>query len=238
MLSPTNYFWYAYGFWATLFVLSAMTSFVGTRADFVIVRTKIYSGVMMCYGFRGLAIGPVTVYGVMMWYGIWYVLMIWCVCDMMCLEIVRRFETFWSYDVLWHQRRGGDHVPIPYTWFDLHLYVRLPHRFALFTMLVCLFFLTPAVFVISVPSALHTQYFSRNDPRFFGGCVSCPQVQKIVWVVLQCRLLILLCWRAPLDSEPTFGIYLLSYVCVWYICGCVGTAGPCPVLCSVLFRGL
>ena len=33
---------------------------------YAIVRTMIYSGVMLCYGFRDLAIGPVTVYGVML----------------------------------------------------------------------------------------------------------------------------------------------------------------------------
>ena len=181
-------------------------------------------------------------------YRLWSYDVIWhliCYDDMMCVwyDVSGDCTEIWNLLELWCVKApasGGDHVPIPYTWFDLHLYVRLPRRFALFTMLVCLFFLTPAVFVISVPSALHTQYFSRTDPRFFGGCVSCPQVQKLVWVVLQFRLLILLCWRAPLDPERTFGTYLLLYVCsvhLW-VSGYGGALSRHMFICSVLFRGL
>ena len=235
MLSPTNYFWYAYGFCTTLFVQSAMTSFVGTRADFVIVRAIIYSGVMMCYGFRGLAIGPVTVYGVMMWYGIWYVLMIWCVCDMMCLETVRRFENFWSYDVLWHQRRGVTTFLNPIH--DLICICTFASRTGLlclrcwcvcsFWLQLCLWFLYLLLYILSTspvltPVSSGAVFHARRYRSSFGWSSSLGYSFCCVG-------------ELPFDSEPSHW-YISFVVSVSCIFGWVGTAGPCPVLCSyVLF---
>ena len=85
---------------------------------FVIVRTMIKFGSMLCYGSRDLAIGPGSVYGVMLWYGLWYV---WWY-DMLCSGCTE----IWNLPELccvWHQRRSGDHVPERYAWFRFALYV-------------------------------------------------------------------------------------------------------------------
>ena len=239
MLSPTNYFWYAYGFCTTLFVLSAMTSFVGTRADFVIVRAITYSGVMMCYGFRGLAIGPVTVYGVMMWYGIWYVLMIWCVCDMMCLETVRRFENFWSYDVLWHQRRGVTTFLNPIH--DLICICTFASRTGLlclrcwcvcsFWLQLCLWFLYLLLYILSTspvltPVSSGAVFHARRYRSSFGWSSSLGYSFCCVGELPLIRSLLL--------------VHIFCCVCILYIwmSGYGGALSRHMFVCSVLFRGL
>ena len=56
--------------------------------------------------------------------------------------------------------------------------------------------------------SVHLSYW----PPFFGGCVSCPQVQTPV--IHHCRLHVLLLQSAPFDSEPVCRyIYFLGGIC-------------------------
>ena len=65
--------------------------------------------------------------------------------------------------------------------------------------------------------ALHTHYIFRTDPLFFGGCVSCPQVQTFTWVTRQLRPSVLMLWNAPLFWSLHFGtdssvVYMYVYI--------------------------
>ena len=184
----------------------------------------------MCYGFRGLAIGPVTVYGVMMWYGIWYILMIWCVCDMMCLEIVRRFENFWSYDVLWHQRRGVTTFLNPIH--DLICICTFASRTGLlclrcwcvcsFWLQLCLWFLYLLLYILSTspvltPVSSGAVFHARRYRSSFGWSSGLGYSF--------CYFGVLLLIRSPL-LVSTFSV--MHTLCTFDY---LGTAGPCLAIC-------
>ena len=58
--------------------------------------------------------------------------------------------------------------------------------------------------------SVHLSYW----PPFFGGCVSCPQVQR--FVICQCRPHILLLQSAPFDPEPI--CWYISVMVYMYFC--------------------
>ena len=112
---------------------------------------------------------------------------------------------------------------VPYAWFvfwkktfdilDLHLLSVFPFRLW-FRFIFCIF-----CFAYSV----HISYW----PPFFGGCVSCPQVQTHSSVIHQFRKPSSAVWSAPLISEPIFWYIFVRCICIYLF---RGTAGPCPVI--------
>ena len=90
-------------------------------------------------------------------------------------------------------------------------YICIPHRFDLLPLYLFLYPLTPVMIWITVPPALHTQYFFRTDLLSSGAAFHAAQVQALGWVIPRFRLPIMLLRSAPLDPEPTFGIYMLCF---------------------------
>ena len=72
-------------------------------------------------------------------------------------------------------------------------------------------------------------------PLFFGGCVSCPQVQTHILVTHRRRISILQFEELPC-SGADFWVYTPPMYMFMFI---QGTAGPCPVIWfAILCRGL
>ena len=182
----------------TLLVRSVI-SFAGS----VLVRTLIYSGVMLCLWFTELLAkeGRVPlIYDVM-------VCMALC-CVMMC-DGDTEIWTFWCYAVLWRHRRAGDHI-------FCALCMTYISKVNILIFWACTYFLyfyfVYASDWFSVSSALHTQYIFRTDPLSSGGCVSCPQVQTHSLVIHQLRTSPSAVWSALLISEHTFWYTFVRYV--------------------------
>ena len=102
---------------------------------------------------------------------LWSYAVIWpmiCCDDVLCSGI-RRFEIFWCDAVAWRQRQAGDHRSKSLCMISICiLYIRIPHRFVRLFLYLFLYPLTLIIIWITVPFALHTQYFFRTDPPFCG----------------------------------------------------------------------
>ena len=170
---------------------------------------------MLCYGSRGFAIGPGSVWSyVVIWLVMRYAHLWLCLCSgmygdlkpsgvMLCVAPASEWRPrSWAlHDFRLHYVYVYDLIWILTLRFVLHFVFWFAFGFDPY-------FCTPC-FTYSV----HISYW----PPFFGGCVLCPQVQKLVWVILRFRLLILLFWSAPSDPESTFGIDVLCYAYTVYI---------------------
>ena len=196
------------------------------------VRVMTYSGVMLCYGSRDLAIGPGSVYGVMLWYGLWYV---WWY-DMLCLGMYGDLK---PSGVMLCVAPASEWWPR--SWALCMISICIMYMFSVqvcytdsvFSLLILLLSYDLDFCTLCFTYSVHLSYW----PPFFGGCVSCPQVQW--FAICQCRPHILLLQSAPFDSEPmcwylSFVIYMFLYIWLFGV-----RRGPVPSYDFVMIcRGL